>query len=112
LSPQESKRRQRQSERDRKAEQARRDQHQHDEAVLRPRVVAAKAKQSGPPLDSELRVLTLREFAALNGFSFMTVKRLFARGEGPVTIQLSPKRIGVRMIDARRWQEQRLRSVS
>jgi predicted DNA-binding transcriptional regulator AlpA len=57
----------------------------------------------------DLKVLTLREFAALNGFSFMTAKRLFKRGQGPVTIQLSPKRVGVRMIDARRWQEARLR---
>jgi predicted DNA-binding transcriptional regulator AlpA len=60
----------------------------------------------------DLKVLTLREFAALQGFSFMTAKRLFKRGEGPVTIQLSPKRVGVRMIDARRWQEARLRSAS
>jgi predicted DNA-binding transcriptional regulator AlpA len=120
LSPQESKRRQRQRERDRDAEQARRDQHLHDEAVLRPRAASPKAKQSdgvgighnrGPPLDHDLAVMTLRQFAALNGFSFMTVKRLFKRGEGPITIQLSPKRVGVRMIDARRWQESRLRSA-
>jgi predicted DNA-binding transcriptional regulator AlpA len=64
-----------------------------------------------PLTADELKVLTLREFAALNGFSFMTVKRLFKAGQGPVTIQLSPKRVGIRMIDARRWQEARLRSA-
>ena len=59
----------------------------------------------------QLRVLTLREWAALNGFSFMTGKRLIARGDGPVTIQLSPRRVGVRVIDNARWQAARLRSA-
>jgi len=62
LSPQESKRCQRQSERDREVEQHRRDQHLHDEAVLRPRAECPKAKQSdgvgighnrGPPLTAD-----------------------------------------------------------
>ena len=57
------------------------------------------------------RVLTLKEWAALNGFSFMTGKRLIARGEGPTTIQLSARRVGVRMIDNARWQAARLRSA-
>jgi predicted DNA-binding transcriptional regulator AlpA len=57
------------------------------------------------------RVLTLKEWARLNGFSFMTGKRLMARGEGPVTIQLSARRVGVRMIDNARWQAARLRSA-
>ena len=57
----------------------------------------------------EVKVLTLREWAKLNGFSFMTAKRLFKRGEGPTTIQLSPRRVGVRVIDNRIWQEKRLR---
>jgi predicted DNA-binding transcriptional regulator AlpA len=58
----------------------------------------------------ELRVLSLKEWAALCGFSFMTGKRLLARGEGPTTIQLSPRRVGVRVIDHRKWQEARLRA--
>jgi predicted DNA-binding transcriptional regulator AlpA len=58
----------------------------------------------------ELRVLTLREWAALNSLSFGTAKRLFAEGKGPKTVQLSARRVGVRMIDARRWQEARVRS--
>jgi len=58
----------------------------------------------------DLKVLTLREWAKLNGISFQTAKRLFAAGDGPVTVQLSPRRVGVRMIDNWRWQEQRLRT--
>jgi predicted DNA-binding transcriptional regulator AlpA len=63
-----------------------------------------------PLIAEELRVLTLREWAALCGFSFMTGKRLIARGDGPTTIQLSPRRVGVRVIDHRKWQEARLRT--
>jgi len=58
----------------------------------------------------ELKVLTLKEWAKLNGMSWMTAKRLFAAGEGPKTIQLSARRVGVRVIDNARWQEERLRA--
>ena len=57
----------------------------------------------------ELRVLTVKEFAALNSISAGTAKRLFADGVGPQTIQLSKRRVGVRVIDNRRWQEARVR---
>jgi predicted DNA-binding transcriptional regulator AlpA len=58
----------------------------------------------------DLKVLTLKEWARLTGVSFQTAKRLIAAGEGPRIIQLSTKRMGVRMIDAARWSEQRLRA--
>jgi predicted DNA-binding transcriptional regulator AlpA len=57
------------------------------------------------------RVLSLKEWAKLNGFSWMTGKRLIAAGEGPTVLQLSPRRIGIRMIDNARWQATRLRSA-
>jgi predicted DNA-binding transcriptional regulator AlpA len=60
----------------------------------------------------ELKVLTLKEWATLNGFSFMTAKRLIAEGDGPRIIQLSPRRVGVRVIDNARWQEARLRKAA
>ena len=60
----------------------------------------------------DLKVLTLKEWAVLNNFSFMTGKRLIARGEGPTTIQLSPRRVGVRVVDNARWQAARLRGQS
>jgi predicted DNA-binding transcriptional regulator AlpA len=63
-------------------------------------------------LEDELRVLTLKEFAAMCGLSIATVKRMIANGEGPQIIRLSPRRIGVRMIDALRWQEARLRKAA
>ena len=64
----------------------------------------------GPPLTADaLRVISLREFAAMLGLSFATVKRLIASGDGPRIIQVSRKRIGIRMIDAARWSEARLR---
>jgi hypothetical protein len=50
MSDREAERRRRQSERDRKAEQARRDQHLHDEAVFRPRAVAGSVEPSGDRL--------------------------------------------------------------
>jgi hypothetical protein len=34
---------------------------------------------------------------------------MFAEGRGPKTIQLSHRRVGVRVIDNRLWQEERLR---
>jgi predicted DNA-binding transcriptional regulator AlpA len=57
------------------------------------------------------RVLSLKEWAKLNGFSLMTGKRLIAAGEGPTVIQLSPRRVGVRMVDNARWQAARLRQA-
>lgn len=71
-----------------------------------------KRKPEFKHLDNDdLKVLTLREAAALDGTAFVTFKRTIARGEGPRTIQLSPGRVGVRRIDYRKWQEARLRSA-
>ena len=61
------------------------------------------------PTAEELRVLTLREWAKLNTLSFGTAKRLISDGLGPRLVQLSARRLGVRVIDNRLWQEQRLR---
>jgi hypothetical protein len=58
----------------------------------------------------EIRVITTGEFAKLNGLSIATVKRIFAEGLGPPVIQLSTRRVGIRLVDAIRWQEQRVRS--
>ena len=58
----------------------------------------------------DLKVLTLREWAKLNSISFATAKRIFARGEGPQTVLLSKRRVGIRVVDNARWQESRLRT--
>jgi len=57
----------------------------------------------------DLKVLTLREWAALNTLSFQTAKRILASGEGPRVVQLSARRVGIRVIDNARWQEARVR---
>ena len=70
-------------------------------------------KQARPPPLSVLlddQVLTIEEWAKLNRFSVRTGKNLIARGDGPRVIQLSARRIGIRVIDNRRWQEARARS--
>jgi predicted DNA-binding transcriptional regulator AlpA len=55
----------------------------------------------------ELRVITLEETAKILGVSFATLLRMKARNEGPPTIKLSQRRIGVRIVDLREWQEKR-----
>ena len=57
----------------------------------------------------ELKVLTLPQWAALNSLSVPTAKRVIAEGRGPKLVQLSKRRLGVRVIDNARWQEERLR---
>jgi predicted DNA-binding transcriptional regulator AlpA len=58
----------------------------------------------------DLRVITLQEFAESQGISFATLQRMIKRGEGPKIIRLSPRRVGVRVIDGREWQQARVRS--
>ena len=55
------------------------------------------------------RILSLRDWCRLNGISLATGRRLIARGEGPRVIQLSARRMGVRVSDNRNWQDSRTR---
>jgi hypothetical protein len=57
----------------------------------------------------DMQILSPRQWCKLMGFSCQTGKRIFKRGDGPTVIQLSRKRIGIRVGDARRWQEERKR---
>jgi hypothetical protein len=67
----------------------------------------------GQPLTADLlKVLTLREWATLNSLSFQTAKNLIKDGLGPQLIQLSARRVGVRVIDNLKWQEERLRGAA
>ena len=59
----------------------------------------------------DLKVMTVPEWATLNSLSIFTAKKLLAEGQGPRVIQLSKRRIGIRVIDARRWQEERMRKA-
>jgi hypothetical protein len=64
----------------------------------------------GPPLTVEqLQVITIKQWALMNALSMGTAKRMLRDGRGPKTVQLSSRRIGIRMVDAQAWQEERLR---
>ena len=53
------------------------------------------------------RVVPEREAAHLVNVSAMTWQRMRARGETPPHIQLSPRRIGYRLVDLIKWLEDR-----
>jgi predicted DNA-binding transcriptional regulator AlpA len=63
---------------------------------------------AGPPLD-DLKVLTIKQFAAICGISVSSAKKLLWLGQGPKTIQLTKRRVGIRVVDLRKWQESRAR---
>lgn len=44
------------------------------------------------------RVLTFRQWCAVNNFSLATGRRLMKSGAGAAIVQLSPRRIGIRRI--------------
>jgi len=54
-------------------------------------------------------VLTFKQWCALNTFSISTGKQILRDGEGPKVIQLTDKRIGIRIGDNADWQEARAR---
>jgi predicted DNA-binding transcriptional regulator AlpA len=66
-------------------------------------------KMSDDDTLADLKVIDEREAARLNGVSLMTWIRMRNRGETPPLVQLSPRRIGYRVVDVRRWQDERLR---
>ena len=50
-----------------------------------------------------MNVLSLAEFSQLAGFTLRTLHRLLAAGEGPPTVRLSPRRVGILEQDAEAW---------
>jgi predicted DNA-binding transcriptional regulator AlpA len=50
-----------------------------------------------------MQVFSLTEAAARAGFARRSLERLIAVGEGPSTIQLSPRRVGILDEDLMRW---------
>jgi hypothetical protein len=53
--------------------------------------------------DADHRVMTFRQWCALNGFSLATGRRILKSGTGPAIVRLSPRRIGVVVADNRAW---------
>jgi predicted DNA-binding transcriptional regulator AlpA len=63
------------------------------------------AHQSNYDADDAYKVLNLKQWMALAGVSISTAKRILASGDGPPVLQLSARRIGIRLIDHRKWTE-------
>ena len=72
---------------------------------MRPRRIA-----SVPDFGDD-QVLTVPEFAALNGISLHTAYRILAGPNPPVTVQLSKNRIGISRRAQRDWLAARARSA-
>jgi predicted DNA-binding transcriptional regulator AlpA len=54
-----------------------------------------------------LQIWHLEDAAEFAGLSVASIRRLHARGEGPLIIQLGPRRVGVRDRDLVEWLENR-----
>jgi hypothetical protein len=65
-----------------------------------------KRNELARALDDD-RVMTFRTWCEVNDFSEATGRRLRRDGKGPTFIQLSDRRVGVRVGDNRRWQQSR-----
>jgi predicted DNA-binding transcriptional regulator AlpA len=79
--------------------------------TLREREVAGRRRvfRKQQAIEHRDRVLSLRQWCEVNGFSKATGWRMIKRGEGPPVLQLSPRRIGIRESDNARWQASRIR---
>jgi predicted DNA-binding transcriptional regulator AlpA len=78
--------------------------------MLRPG--ATSGRHSDAPADIDpLRVRSLKEAAKAANISVPTLRRLIRAGQGPKTIHLSERRLGVRDRDFFAWLESR-RAVS
>jgi hypothetical protein len=56
------------------------------------------------------RVMTIKQWAEVNNFSWWTGQRLIKAGQGPKIVQLSPRRIGITVRANREWQRARERA--
>jgi predicted site-specific integrase-resolvase len=55
------------------------------------------------------RVMTIKQWFEVNGFSEKTGRRLLKAGKGPVITQISDRRIGVTVASNAKWQASRAR---
>ena len=62
-----------------------------------------------PALLNDSQVLRLHEWAQLAGISMRTARRILGRGDGPKTVQLSDRRVGVAVGAHRQWLASRER---
>ena len=59
----------------------------------------------------QYKVLSFKEWIALAGVSISTGKRILASDDGPPTLRLSPRRLGIRLSDHVKWTERLARKV-
>ena len=73
--------------------------------------VASRHRHSGDRQfhPDDHRVMSFRDWCALNNFSVSTGRRILAGADGPVVTQLSPRRIGITFGANRAWQQSRVR---
>jgi len=62
--------------------------------------------------DHDARVLTVRQWSQLAGFSTRTAKRHFKAGTGPQCVQLSANRVGVTLAAHKAWLAARTRGAA
>ena len=67
--------------------------------------VSDRLSLGGPLLDEQ--VLTVREFAALNGVGLRTAIRILEGPDAPAIVRLSARRIGITVKANREWQARR-----
>jgi predicted DNA-binding transcriptional regulator AlpA len=60
-------------------------------------------------LDGDDRVLTFKQWCDLNSLSPATGRRILKSGDGPKSVQLSPRRIGISLRANREWLAARAR---
>jgi hypothetical protein len=66
-----------------------------------------KSSRQAPESEDDNRVLSVRQWAELNGFSLSTAERILRgpKSQRPVITQLSARRRGITRGNNRRWQE-------
>jgi hypothetical protein len=82
--------------------------------LARRKLEIAKARKQRldllPAVLNDNQVLRFSEWCSLNDISPRTGRRIFARGDGPATTRLSPKRIGITVRANKEWQASRERA--
>jgi hypothetical protein len=72
--------------------------------------IKSRIKPDVPPVEPHRdKVLTLAQWAAVNGFSIATARRILDSGDGPPLLQLSPRRVGIKESANAEWQASRAR---
>jgi len=80
-------------------------QNRGQKTPMRKRVLALDAPLSGALNDDQ--VLTFVEWCRLNRISERTGRRILDGPDAPPTVQLSPRRFGIRVAANREWQHSR-----